>query len=165
MRHYAPNIPKLQIYFSADENHEQGFYEIKKQVREAVRATLYYEGFDFDTEISVTFCSNEYIKELNAAYRQKDTPTDVLSFPIYNKDELDELTLVDGESVMLGDVVISLERTEEQAKELGHSFLREVAFLTVHSVLHLLGYDHELSPEEDEKQCVRQKEIIESLFE
>ena len=60
-------------------------------------------------------------------------------------------------------MVLSVERAAEQAKELGHSLLREVAFLTVHSVLHLLGYDHELSPEEDEKQCARQREIMESL--
>ena len=82
MYNYTPDIPKLHIYFSADKEYSQGFYEIKKQVREAVRATLYYEKFDFDTELSVTFCSNEYIRELNRSYREKDAPTDVLSFPM-----------------------------------------------------------------------------------
>ena len=64
---------------------------------------------------------------------------------------------------MLGDVVLSLERAAEQAEELGHGFLREIAFLTIHSVLHLLGYDHELSPEEDERQCARQREILDAM--
>ena len=165
MRHYTPDIPKLIIYFSADKKYNAGFYEIKKQIREAVRATLYYEKVDFDAEISVMLCSNDYIKELNRSFREKDTPTDVLSFPMYEKDELDAILGEEGESIPLGDVVISLERAKEQAEELGNSFLREIAFLTVHSILHLLGYDHELSPEEDERQCARQREIMESMFE
>ena len=165
MRHYTPDIPKLIIYFSADKKYNAGFYEIKKQIREAVRATLYYEKVDFDAEISVMLCSNDYIKELNRSFREKDTPTDVLSFPMYEKDELDAILGEEGESITLGDVVISLERAKEQAEELGNSFLREIAFLTVHSILHLLGYDHELSPEEDERQCARQREIMESMFE
>ena len=164
MYNYTPDIPKLVIYFSADKEYNNGFYDIKKQVREAVRATLYYEKFDFDTELSVTFCSGEYIRKLNLAYREKDMPTDVLSFPIYSREEIENLTDAEEEPIALGDVVISLERAKEQADELGHSFLREIAFLTVHSVLHLLGYDHELSPREDERQCARQREIIESLF-
>lgn len=163
MRHYTPDIPKLTIYFSADENHESGFYALKKTVREAVRATLYYEKFDMDVELSVTFCSNDYIKELNREYREKDSATDVLSFPMYTREEIEELIPEEGETVALGDVVLSLERAREQAEELGNTFLREVAFLTVHSILHLLGYDHELSPEEDERQCARQREIIETL--
>ena len=65
MNHYTPDIPKLRIYFSADKEYDQGFYEIKKQIREAIRATLYYEEIDFDTELSVMLCSNDYIKELN----------------------------------------------------------------------------------------------------
>lgn len=164
MKHYTPDIPKLLIYFSADKKYDIGFYEIKKQIREAVRATLYYEKVDLDCEISVMLCSNDYIKELNRSFREKDTPTDVLSFPMYAKDELDSLLGEEGESIPLGDIVISLERAKEQAEELGNTFLREIAFLTVHSVLHLLGYDHELSSEEDERQCARQREIIESMF-
>ncbi len=164
MKHYTPDIPKLLIYFSADKDYNIGFYEIKKQIREAVRATLYYEKVDLDCELSVMLCSNDYIKELNRSFREKDMPTDVLSFPMYAKDELDALPVEEGESVPLGDVVISLERAKEQAEELGNTFLREIAFLTVHSVLHLLGYDHELSSEEDERQCARQREIMECMF-
>ena len=162
MKHYTPDIPNLRIYFSADKKYDIGFYEIKKQIREAVRATLYYEKFDFDCELSVMLCSNDYIKELNRSYREKNMPTDVLSFPMYTKEEIEKIT--GEECIPLGDIVISMERAREQADELGHTFLREVAFLTVHSVLHLLGYDHELSDKEDDRQCARQKEIIESLF-
>ncbi len=164
MNHYTPDIPKLRIYFSADKEYSQSFYEIKKQIREAIRAALYYEKIDFDVELSVKLCSNDYIKELNRTYREKDTPTDVLSFPMYTKEELGAIGDDEDETVPLGDIVISLERAEEQAKELGNTLLRELAFLTVHSVLHLLGYDHELSPEEDEKQCARQRMIVESIF-
>ena len=164
MKRYTPKIPKLRIYFSADKEYDQSFYEIKKQIREAIRAALFYENVDFDVELSVKLCSNDYIRELNRTYREKDAPTDVLSFPMYTKEELEDVDGEEDETVPLGDIVISLERAKEQAKELGNTFLREIAFLTVHSVLHLLGYDHELSPEEDEKQCARQKMIVESIF-
>lgn len=163
MKHYTPDIPKLTIYFSADEKYCKDCYLLKKTVREAVRATLYHEKFDFDTEVSVSFRTNESIRKLNAQYREKDTPTDVLSFPMYTREEIEECIPEEEDVLTLGDIVLSIERAEEQAKELGHGLLREVAFLTVHSVLHLLGYDHELSPEEDERQCARQREIMETL--
>ena len=163
MKHYTPDIPKLTIYFSADEPYKQNCYKLKKTVREAVRATLYHEKFDFDTEVSVSFRTNASIQKLNATYREKDAPTDVLSFPMYTREEIESCIPEEEDVLTLGDIVLSVERAAEQAKELGHSLLREVAFLTVHSVLHLLGYDHELSPEEDERQCARQREIMESL--
>ena len=163
MKHYTPDIPKLKIYFSADEKYCQNCYQMKKTVREAVRATLYHEKFDFDTELSVSFRTNESIKRLNAEYREKDVPTDVLSFPMYTREEIEACIPEEEDVLTLGDIVLSVERAEEQARELGHSLLREIAFLTVHSVLHLLGYDHELSPEEDELQCARQREIMETL--
>ena len=164
MKHYTPDIPKLRIYFSAEKQYATDVYKIKKTVREAVRATLFHEKFDLDAEVSVTFCGNDYIRRLNATYRDKDMPTDVLSFPMYTKEELaDSLALGEEETVELGDIVLSLERAREQAKEIGHSFLHEVAFLTIHSTLHLLGYDHELSPEAEEAQCKAQREIVECL--
>jgi probable rRNA maturation factor len=85
----------------------------------------------------------------------------VLSFPIYDNGEFDATECASG--AMLGDIVISIERAKEQAAEIGNSFLYEVAFLTVHSTLHLLGYDHERSAEDDELQCRIQKEIISSV--
>ena len=163
MRHYTPNMPKLRIYFSADEKYTKNAYEIKRIVREAIRATLYCERFDADAELSVSFVTNESIRALNLAHREKDSATDVLSFPMYTREEISEIIPDEDDTVMLGDIVLSLERAEEQAEELGHGFLREVAFLTIHSMLHLLGYDHELSAEEEEKQCARQREILEVM--
>ena len=163
MKHYTPNIPKLRIYFSADEKYTRNVYAIKRTVREAARATLYAERFDADAELSVSFVTNESIRKLNLEHREKDSATDVLSFPMYTREEISEILPDEDDTVMLGDVVLSLERAEEQAEELGHGFLREIAFLTIHSVLHLLGYDHELSSEEEEKQCERQREILEIL--
>ena len=102
-------------------------------IRRACNAVLEYEHFDAPAEISVTFVDNAAIAELNNQYRNKPMPTDVLSFP------LDE----NNGCKMLGDIVISMERAQEQATLYGHPLQREVAFLTVHSMLHLLGYDHE----------------------
>lgn len=110
-------------------------------IRRSCNAVLEYEKFDGFAEISVTFVDNARIAELNAQYRNKPMPTDVLSFPmgengVYDIDE-------DNGCKILGDIVISMERAMEQAELYGHSLQREVAYLTVHSMLHLLGYDHE----------------------
>ena len=153
---------RLFISFSQTKKFPECDYEMKSLIRRAILATLDYEGFEFDTEVSVTFCDNEYIKVLNNEYRKKDSATDVLSFPMYDIDELESETNPDG-SVSLGDIVISLERAAEQANELGHSLKREVAFLVIHSTLHLLGYDHELSKDDEEAQCLAQREIVETL--
>ncbi len=149
---------KLYINFSATEKFPEIDFQLKSTIREAVRMTLAHEDFVYPAEVSVTLCSAEYIHSLNKKYRSVDRPTDVLSFPIYEDGEFtDEECLP---IAALGDIVISVPRAKEQAEELGNSFVREVAFLTVHSTLHLLGYDHERSPEEDELQCKIQKEII-----
>ena len=152
----------LFISFSATKRFEECDYYFKNLIRRAIAAVLDAEEFDQSVEVSVTLCDNEYIRKLNGKYRNKDTATDVLSFPLYDFSEECE-PLLEGEPVMLGDIVISLERAREQARELGNSFLHEVAFLTVHSMLHLLGYDHERSPEDDELQCARQREIIKTI--
>lgn len=154
---------RLLIRFSATKELSDANYNLKMVVRRAVSETLGEEDFSFPAELSVTFCDNEYIKRLNRQYRNKNKETDVLSFPMYDYAE-DEGELLPGdEALVLGDIVISLERAKEQAKELGNSFEREVAFLAIHSTLHLLGYDHERSKEDDEIQCKRQREIIENL--
>ena len=152
---------KLFINFSATERFPEISFALKSKIREAIEKTLEYEGFDYPAEVSVTLCSAEYIHRLNKSYRGVDRPTDVLSFPMFEADELTERNLALGAS--LGDVVISVPRTREQAKELGNSFIRELAFLTVHSILHLLGYDHERGSEDEELQCSAQKAIIESM--
>jgi len=151
----------LIIRFSATDNFPEIDYNLKSHIRKAAFATLEHEKFRYDAEISVTLCDNAYIRKLNKKYRGKDKHTDVLSFPIYENGEFDMGECISG--AVLGDIVISLERAAEQANELGHSFVREVAFLTVHSTLHLLGYDHERSKDDDERQCTAQKEIFEIL--
>ena len=153
---------RLFISFSQTKKFDECTYEMKSVIRRAILATLDYEGFDYDTEVSVTFCDNQHIRELNNDYRNKDKATDVLSFPMYDIDELDEL-IEEDEPICIGDIVVSLERAAEQANELGHSLIREVAFLVIHSTLHLLGYDHEISKDDEEAQCLAQREIVEIL--
>ena len=148
---------------TVDFKDEQEIYEVrvalKAVVRKAIFNTLVYEGFDCDTEVSVTFTDNEQIKELNSQYRGKNTPTDVLSFPMF--DDLSQAEYMD--VVPLGDIVISLERAAVQGYHLYHSLYHEVAFLAVHSTLHLLGYDHETSQEDEDDMFRRQKEIMEII--
>ena len=149
---------KLKIYFE-NSAPEKVTYKLKMLVRKAILATLEYEGVDTDCEVSVTFTDNEGIHVLNKEYRNVDRPTDVLSFPQINYDEGEEL--MDGD--MLGDIVLSLERARAQAEEFGHGFERECAFLCAHSTLHLLGYDHELSDEDDADMRRRQSEIMKKM--
>lgn len=145
-------------------NNEQDIYEIRVAMRAIVRKaifnTLAYEGFDRDTELSVTFTDNEKIKELNKQYRNKNSATDVLSFPMF--DSLDDVDF-GNQPLPLGDIVISLERAALQGHHIGHSIYHELAFLTVHSTLHLLGYDHETSKEDEKDMFRRQKEIMEII--
>ena len=101
------------------------------------------EGVQNGTELSVTFVDNERIQEINRDYRDKDRPTDVISFALEEIGE-GEIEILGGDmSRVLGDIIISIPKTKEQAKEYGHSFTRELGFLTVHGFLHLIGYDHE----------------------
>ena len=151
----------LFIKFSATKDFFEADYNLKMVIREAVLRTLEYEGFQYDAEVSVTLCDNEYIHALNKKYRGVDRHTDVLSFPMYEDGDFVMAECISGAT--LGDIVISLERAKEQAAEVGNSFLREVAFLTVHSTLHLLGYDHERSAEAEEEQCGAQREIMKGM--
>ncbi|MDR4948632.1 rRNA maturation RNase YbeY [Neobacillus cucumis] len=111
------------------------------------------------SEVSITFVSNQRIQEINRDYRDKDTPTDVISFAMEELGEGEvELSGMDMPRV-LGDIIISIPRAKEQAEDYGHSFERELGFLAVHGFLHLLGYDH--MTEEDEKEMFTlQKEIL-----
>ena len=153
MKKRKNGTPRLRIYFESDTDIAVT-YSLKMLLRRAVEATLDYEGVDSECEVSLTFTDNDGIHVLNKTYRNIDRATDVLSFPQINYDE--------GETAegMLGDIVLSLERAREQAEEFGHSFERECAFLCVHSVLHLLGYDHELSDEDDADMRQRQRDIM-----
>ena len=152
------NNRELSVSFSATEKFEEVNYDLKLALRRAVIETLEYENFPYSAEVSITLCSDEYIKKLNKKYRNVDKKTDVLSFPLYEDGNFppDECML----GAPLGDIVICVPVAREQAERLGNSFIREAAFLAIHSTLHLLGYDHERSAEDDEKQCSAQREII-----
>jgi probable rRNA maturation factor len=110
-------------------------------VRRCCNAVLRMEKFEGPAEISVLFVDNDQIQKLNAQYRGKDAPTDVLSFPM-GENGVYDVNHATGAKI-LGDIVISLEKAVEQANRYGHSLEREVGYLTAHSMLHLLGYDHE----------------------
>ena len=153
---------KRMIYFTNEQNAFKIGYSLKMLVRRAVIASLEYEGFGADTELSVTFTDNEGIRAINSEFRGIDAPTDVLSFPLTDYEGVD-FPVANEPASSLGDIVLSLERADEQAREFGHSFEREVAFLTVHSMLHLLGYDHVNSEQEDVEMRRRQREILESM--
>ena len=118
------------------------------------------EAVDFAALIDVTIVDDESIREINATHREKDAVTDVLSFPMYEfyngtpEETLD--TEPGSEQVMLGDMILNYERAHQQAEEFGHSTARECGFLTVHSVLHLLGYDHER--DDADRKIMRQQE-------
>jgi probable rRNA maturation factor len=110
-------------------------------IRRCCNAVLALENFEDSAEVSVRFVNNEQIRQLNNQYRNIDKETDVLSFPLGENGSYD--VNMDTGAKMLGDIVISMEKAVEQAKLYNHPLQREVGFLTVHSMLHLLGYDHE----------------------
>lgn len=126
--------------------------ELEETINIVIEKTFEYEDVE-PRNVSVLITDNEEIHGLNLEYRQKDAPTDVLSFPLFDEDG----NLDDEE---LGDIVISLERAKAQAEEYNHSLKREVAFLTAHSMLHLLGYDHENGEQE---MYIKQDEILNEL--
>lgn len=127
--------------------------KLTRLLEATVHACLERVEFGERCEIGITLVDNEEIREINREYRSKDVPTDVLSFPMV---EMEEGQILSGEGdldldeglLLLGDIVLSLERAEEQAAEYGHSFEREAAFLTAHGMLHLLGFDHETQEQE-----------------
>ena len=146
----------MKIYFEEEQVVSQ---EILDTMMKAAELCIDAENIDVDrSEISVTFVDMEEIHQLNRDYREVDSPTDVLSFPQF--DDLNDLP-EEGE-IALGDVVICKDKAEEQAQEFGHSFEREIIYLFVHSVLHLLGYDR---MDEDEKKIMRRQEeaVMEQL--
>lgn len=153
----------LKIYFENNQEKHSIHYKLKMLIRHTILETLDYEGMDNDAEVSVTFVDDEGIRALNKKFRNMDKPTDVLSFPLLDYEGESEEPFFDELCHNLGDIVISLERAMAQANEFGHSFEREVAFLTAHSMLHLLGYDHELSDEDDADMRKRQNDIMERL--
>ncbi|MBR2591704.1 MAG: rRNA maturation RNase YbeY [Oscillospiraceae bacterium] len=131
-------------------------------IRRACNAVIEVEQFPHQVEVSVTLTDNEGIKKLNTEYRDKPTETDVLSFPQFTPEEGYTENPETG-LVLLGDIVISMEKAMEQAKEFNHSLQREVAYLTVHSMLHLLGYDHEDGGIEQVRMREREELVLSKL--
>ena len=149
---------KLEVFM---ENTQEAYPvddALQQLIERVIQKALEYEGFDKPAEVSVLLVDDTQIQEINQEFRQLDKPTDVLSFPMLDFSGGRVIDNV-GDSylgtVVLGDIVVSLERASAQAEEYGHSFSREVGFLVCHSVLHLLGYDHET---EDDRAVMRQKE-------
>lgn len=128
----------------------------------AATAALTYESFERDCEIEVLFADLTEMQEINREQRDIDRPTDVLSFPM-EEDPFNAETDPETGSVFLGSMVLCLPKAEAQAAEYGHSLEREIAFLTVHSVLHLLGYDHELGEREESEMFKKQEEILKEM--
>lgn len=129
---------------------------LMEEVERAVKMSLQLERNSLDYEVSVSFVTNEEIHELNRDYRGVDRPTDVLSF------QMDEEEVYGEMDVVLGDIVISMEKALEQAEDFGHSLTREVVYLTVHSMFHLMGYDH-MNEEEKAEMRSKEKAVLKEL--
>lgn len=134
-------MDKLKVYISNRQKEVKIPTGIRLLLRRCCHAVLLSENFEGSAEVSISFITADEIQRLNMQYRKVDTVTDVLSFPlgekgIYDKNE-------ETGAFMLGDVVICTQRAFEQAEMYGHTIQREMGFLTVHSMFHLLGYDHE----------------------
>lgn len=147
-------------------------FDFEAMEKRVVEACLDYEQCPYEAEVSILLTDNEQIRQINLEHRGIDSPTDVLSFPAVDYStpgdfsELEELAAVyfhpETGELLLGDIVISVDRALTQAEEYGHSLLRELAFLTTHSMFHLLGYDH---MEEEERQIMeeKQKAVLDKL--
>ncbi len=136
----------------------------EKLIKEVVSRVLEEEKVLPEVDVYITLTNNEEIHKINKEYRDVDRPTDVLSFPMYERDEIAGLKNDTDDEIekILGDIIVSIEKVREQAEEYGHSFERELAYLVTHGMLHLLGYDHMI---EEEKAVMRKREeeILETL--
>lgn len=154
-------MDKIRVIISNNQKAVKIPTGLRMLVRRCCNAVLRMEEFQGPAEISVTFVDNEQIHELNKLHRKIDAPTDVLSFPMgeNGKYDIDPAT----NAQILGDVVISMEKAEEQAARFGHSLQREVGYLTAHSVLHLLGYDHEKNGIERVRMREKEEQVMSQL--
>jgi len=144
----------MNIFYDNRQDEIKITEEMTDLIEKSVDKVLEVEELDKDVEVSISFVGDDEIQELNRDYRNVDSSTDVLSFPI------DDEFIV--ESRILGDVVINTRKVLEQADEFGHSEARELSYLTVHSILHLLGYDH-IDEEDKKKMRAREKLVMKAL--
>lgn len=151
---------KIYIEYSNEQDKLSPPEDFEKLVEDCARAALEEEEIEDDAEVSVTLVDNARIRELNKEFREIDRETDVLSFPLGDENgfEVDP----DNDAILLGDIVISLEKARAQSEEYGHSFRREVAFLLTHSLFHLLGYDH-ITEDEEKEMFAKQEKVLTKL--
>ena len=149
---------RCYVSFTNQQRREHTPKALKDLIRAVVKAVLESEGVSVESEMSVLFVDDKGIRELNRDFRNIDRATDVLSFPSgdYPPEEGTDYLYV-------GDMALSLERARRQAEEYGHSYEREVAFLTAHSVLHCLGYDHVDGPEREKEMFSRQEAVLQRM--
>ena len=155
----------VELIISNEQDKVEFTEELESAVKSVCEAVLAEEECDFDAEISLTLTDDESIREINREHRGIDKPTDVLSFPMleFDGDCYDVEEEPDSGLVVLGDIVISMERAAAQAEEYGHGLKRETAFLTAHSMLHLLGYDHVDDEEGERVMREKQNRILNGL--
>lgn len=149
---------KIYIDFSDEQDKIKLDFDAESLIEECTREALCEEEIEDDAEVSVTFVDNARIRELNKIHRQIDRETDVLSFPLGDENGFE--VNCDNDAILLGDIVVSLEKAVAQSEEYGHSIKREVAFLITHSLFHLLGYDHETEAEEKEMFTKQEKVLV-----
>lgn len=149
---------EMEIIFDDRQEFKKLEDSIMENIEAVMKECLAYEGYSDDYEVSLSFVTNDEIKELNNNFRGIDKVTDVLSFPMLTDDEFD----IEYEEESLGDIVISVERASEQAEEYGHSLEREICFLVCHSMFHLLGYDH-MEEDEAKDMHAREEAVLQKL--
>lgn len=146
-------------------------FDYKKLAEDVINFTIDHEQFPFEAEVNLLLTDNAGIRAMNQTHRQIDAPTDVLSFPMIQLKQAGDFAQIDADmdnfnpdtgEAMLGDIIISVDKVSEQAESYGHSKLREFAFLIVHSMLHLLGYDH-IQPEDAAEMEALQRQILEEM--
>lgn len=154
-------MDKIKVIINNNQKNVKIPTGLRMLVRRCCNAVLMNEGFEGSIEISVTFVDNEQIKDLNYKYRKKNIPTDVLSFSL--GEEEDYSTDPATGSKLLGDVIISIEKALEQSQRYGNSLQKEVSHLTVHGMLHLLGYNHENGGMEKVRMREKEESIMSQL--
>ena len=136
--------------------------EFERLFNDVVLESLKFEDFDTQCEVSISIVDNSEIKNINKQFRHIDKETDVLSFPQLTFEEGEVADVNENDEIILGDIIISIEKAISQAEEYGHGLRREIAFLTAHSMLHLMGYDH-MEPEERDIMFEKQEKILGKL--
>lgn len=148
----------IEIFWDVEEYEGVIDDEVRKKLQDLLDFSLRKEGFEGEYQLSFSVVDKVSIREINREHRSTDRVTDVLSFPMYEREELDAIEKrreYEEYEISIGDIVICYDKVKEQSEEFGHSLERELCYLAVHSVFHLLGYDH---MEEEEKSLMRSKE-------